>query len=322
MALGLGRSPAGVEPFGAAVTKPSSADVIVPVAADGDDQVVDRAIVDDHMVGHRSASVVVGLAGDPGPGLVLGHAAVVGQPVQSLLEWGLDDEHLVVLAGPQVGLDQHGHVEHDDLGRGIGDGRGDLDVDGRVGDGVEIGQGLGAERISFPNHLGIAGTVFTTGESVNIPHAYADLRFNPGFDKKTGFSTRSILCVPVNNKDGKNIGVTQVLNKRGGPFTAADETRLIAFTAQIAICLENAKLFDDVQNMKNYNESMLESMSNGVITMDEEGMIVTCNGAGMRIMQVEPAEVLGKQAHDFFEGANAWLLDRIKKVEERVKPMC
>ena len=76
------------------------------------------------------------------------------------------------------------------------------------------------------------------------------------------------------------IGVTQVLNKRGGPFTDEDETRLKAFTAQMAIALENAKLFDDVQNMKNYNESMLESMSNGVITLDEEERIVTCNAAG------------------------------------------
>ena len=54
--------------------------------------------------------------------------------------------------------------------------------------------------------------------------------------------------------------MTQVLNKRGGPFTDEDEQRLKAFTAQVAIALENAKLFDDVQNMKNYNESMLESM--------------------------------------------------------------
>ena len=86
------------------------------------------------------------------------------------------------------------------------------------------------------------------GKSINIPYAYADLRFNPAFDKKTGFFTRSILCVPVVNKQGKTIGVTQVLNKRGGPFTDEDEQRLRAFTAQISIALENAKLFDDVQN--------------------------------------------------------------------------
>ena len=34
---------------------------------------------------------------------------------------------------------------------------------------------------------GIAGTVFTTGESIKIPYAYADLRFNPAFDRQTGY---------------------------------------------------------------------------------------------------------------------------------------
>ena len=122
-----------------------------------------------------------------------------------------------------------------------------------------VGEGIEAIQIRFPNHLGIAGAVYTSGQSVNIPFAYADLRFNPAFDKKTGFFTRSILCTPVTNKQGRVIGVTQVLNKRGGPFSEADESRLKAFTAQISIALENAKLFSDVQRMKNYNESMLQS---------------------------------------------------------------
>ena len=148
-----------------------------------------------------------------------------------------------------------------------------------------VGEGLGATTIRFPNHLGIAGTVFTSGESMNIPHAYADLRFNPSFDRQTGFFTRSILCVPVINKEGKAIGATQVLNKNGGPFTDEDEARLRAVTSQIAIGLENAKLFDDVQNMKNYNESMLESMSSGVVTVNEDGAILTCNAAGLRIIR-------------------------------------
>ncbi len=180
---------------------------------------------------------------------------------------------------------------------------------------VAMGDTLG--EIRLPNHLGIAGAVFTSGKTVNIPYAYADLRFNPSFDKQTGFFTRSILCVPVTNKDGKMIGVTQVLNKRGGAFTDEDETRLKAFTAQVSIALENAKLFEDVQTMKNYNESMLESMSNGVITMDEDGNIVTCNGAGLRIMKVEAEDIIGKPVLEFFADKNDWLPERIKKVEER-----
>lgn len=178
-----------------------------------------------------------------------------------------------------------------------------------VGAGVKI-------PIRLPNHLGIAGAVFTSGKSVEIPHAYADLRFNPAFDKKTGYFTRSILCVPVVNKKGKTIGVTQVLNKRGGPFTAEDESRLRAFTAQVSIALENAKLFNDVQNIKNYNESMLESMSNGVITLDEDRKIITCNDAGYKILGVKGADILNQKAKEFFTGKNTVVLDLINKVEE------
>jgi len=179
-----------------------------------------------------------------------------------------------------------------------------------------VGEGLGQVEIRFPNHLGIAGAVFTSAETINIPYAYADLRFNPGFDRKTGFFTRSILCTPVINKNGKIIGVTQALNKRGGPFTGEDESRLKAFTAQVSIALENAKLFDDVQNMKNYNESILESMSNAVITMDEYGKISTCNASGYRIMKLSPEDIINKHYSEFFTNGNDWIVERIKRVEE------
>jgi adenylate cyclase len=183
-----------------------------------------------------------------------------------------------------------------------------------------VGEGIAATQIRFPNHLGIAGAVFISGRSVNIPHAYADLRFNPAFDKKTGFFTRSILCTPVVTKEGKVIGVTQVLNRHGGPFSAEDESRLKAFTAQISIALENAKLFSDVQSMKNYNESMLQSMSNGVITLDEDGRIKTCNAAGLRILSAEAAGLLGTPCAGFFTGANAWLADKVAAVDASQAP--
>jgi Adenylate cyclase, family 3 (some proteins contain HAMP domain) len=182
---------------------------------------------------------------------------------------------------------------------------------------VAMGDSVG--EIRLPNHVGIAGAVFTSGQTVNIPYAYADLRFNPAFDKKTGYFTRSILCVPIANKAGKIIGVTQVLNKRGGPFNEEDEARLKAFTAQLAISLENAKLFDDVQNVKNYNESMLQSMSNGVVTLSEDGRIVTCNLAGLRILRVTIESIRNKPAAEFFTGPNSWIVEKIKAVEETLK---
>lgn len=179
---------------------------------------------------------------------------------------------------------------------------------------ARVAQGNGVGEIRLPSHLGIAGAVFTSKQSINIPHAYADLRFNPAFDKRTGFFTRSILCVPVANKEGDIIGVTQVLNHRGGPFTEADENRLKAFTAQVAIALENAKLFEDVQKMKNYNDSMLQSMSNGVLTLDVEGKIVTTNASGLRILRTTAPKLIGKLVGDTFAHDNVWLKDVIDRV--------
>jgi len=179
---------------------------------------------------------------------------------------------------------------------------------------VAMGDSIG--EIRLPNTAGIAGAVYTSAKSVNIPYAYADLRFNPSFDKQTGYFTRSILCIPVTNKDGKVIGVTQVLNKRGGPFSEEDEARLKAFTSQIAIALENAKLFEDVQNMKNYNESMLESMTNGVVTLDDDGKIVTCNAAGLRILRTTTSDIIDKKGDEFFIDENAWLVEQAAEVDE------
>jgi adenylate cyclase len=182
-----------------------------------------------------------------------------------------------------------------------------------------IGDRLETE-IRFPSHLGIAGAVFTSQASVRIPYAYADLRFNPAFDRQTGYFTRSILCVPIFNKAGTAIGVTQVLNKRGGPFTPEDESRLRAFTAQIATSLENAKLFADVQAMRNYNEAMLESMSNGVVTFDEDGLAQTCNAAGARILRREADAVVGRSGTELFGEENLWLHERMHRVAEQLAP--
>ena len=183
---------------------------------------------------------------------------------------------------------------------------------------VAMGEGIG--EIRLPNNAGIAGAVFQSRETINIPHAYADLRFNPGFDKQTGYFTRSILCVPIINKDGECIGCTQALNKKGGGFTDEDESRLKAFTQQVSIALENAKLFEDVAKERAYNHSMLTSMSNAVITINDEGKIITCNKSGLKILKIRDTDILGKTAEEFFTNGRSWILERIKHCEEEKEP--
>ncbi len=179
---------------------------------------------------------------------------------------------------------------------------------------VAMGDGVG--EIRLPNNVGIAGTVYQSKKTINIPHAYADLRFNPSFDKKTGYFTRSILCVPILNKEGFCIGCTQVLNKKGGEFNEEDESRLRAFTQQVAIALENAQLFEDVAKERIYNHSMLESMSNAVVTINEEDRIVTCNKAGLKIFKVTSNEIIGHSAEKFFADGRRWMLEKVHQCSE------
>lgn len=100
-------------------------------------------------------------------------------------------------------------------------------------------------RLRFPADTGIAGAVAQTGEVMNIPDVYEDKRFNPAIDQKTGFRTRSMLCVPMRNRKLEMIGVFQIINKRQGTFTASDEELLSAIAANAAIAIENARLITD-----------------------------------------------------------------------------
>ncbi|MGL1864046.1 MAG: GAF domain-containing protein [Pseudodesulfovibrio sp.] len=183
-----------------------------------------------------------------------------------------------------------------------------------------VAEGVKTKEIRFPNHLGIAGAVFTSGETANIPDAYADPRFNQEVDKKTGYKTNTILCMPVLNKDGNAIGVIQSLNKKDGPFTPKDEARVMAFSAQAAIAIENARLFEDVLNMKNYNESILESMSSGLITFDDEMRVEKCNAVALSILEEVEENMIERPVTDIFSGENEWVSKTVARVMEHGDP--
>ena len=123
----------------------------------------------------------------------------------------------------------------------------------------------GEDEIRFPSHLGIAGYVATTGETLNIPDAYADHRFNPNIDKQTGYRTRNMLTIPMRNKMRDIIGVFQALNKFGGPFTSQDEELLDAIGAISAGQIENAQLYEE---QKKTFDSFIETLATTIDARD------------------------------------------------------
>jgi len=90
---------------------------------------------------------------------------------------------------------------------------------------------------------GIAGWVAKTGQPLIVPDAAKDSRFLPSADGRTGFETRSIICVPMLYK-GQLTGALEVLNKKDGQaFDGNDLDVLTVIANQVAIAIENAKLY-------------------------------------------------------------------------------
>jgi phosphoserine phosphatase RsbU/P len=99
-----------------------------------------------------------------------------------------------------------------------------------------------SSEIRLPIGKGLAGTVAATGEPVILHDAYSDLRFDGSLDQKTGYRTRSMLCVPIRNRRQKIVGVLQLLNKTNGAFGAGDLDFLSGISDHMAIAMENATL--------------------------------------------------------------------------------
>ena len=122
-------------------------------------------------------------------------------------------------------------------------------------------------------HVGIAGHVARTGETVNIPDAYCDSRFNPAVDKATGYKTKSILCMPV-RYEGVVVAVAQLINKNpvrravgtsseemcilDRSFSRQDEELFSTFSTFSGVCLRNCRISQNLLNEKRKSEAILD----------------------------------------------------------------
>jgi putative ABC transport system ATP-binding protein len=96
-------------------------------------------------------------------------------------------------------------------------------------------------EISQPLETGISGYVVATGQSLNIPDAYSDSRFNPDIDRATGYQTRNLLCLPIVDRKNQVFAVALLVNKLGDqPFNSEDESRFREFTQSLSIILETS----------------------------------------------------------------------------------
>lgn len=131
---------------------------------------------------------------------------------------------------------------------------------------------------------GLVGYVAQTGEPLNLSHAPSHSHFDPEVDCPNGLVTRNALCLPIFDPAGSLIGVSQLLNRKQGSFSSSDEAFMRAFNTQAGVALENARLFESVLTEQQYQKDILRSLSNGVISTDLQGRVVTINEAALELL--------------------------------------
>jgi adenylate cyclase len=172
------------------------------------------------------------------------------------------------------------------------------------------------DEIRIRSDAGLAGACFTTARPVSVGDAYTDPRFAPGIDSRTGFRTRTVVCVPILDQRATPVAVLEVLNKRVGQFTAADERRLQTFGSHIATALQNAQLFTDVIALKNYTESLLRSLSDGVIRLDRSLRVEHINEAARKILRIPGGYTAAEPADQLWGPYNPWLAEALAYAKE------
>jgi adenylate cyclase len=179
-----------------------------------------------------------------------------------------------------------------------------------------------AKELRVPMGQGFVGIVAATGKKLNIPfdlYQHSDSGTAQKMDQSNGYRTCSLLCMPIFNRDQELIGVTQLVNKKKvGDFPAYnpnswpnapdcfqasfdknDEEFMEAFNIQAGVALQNAQLFAKVKQQEKMQRDILRSLSNGVISTDQNGVIITANESAKELLGFGLEEALeGKMVSD------------------------
>ncbi len=179
----------------------------------------------------------------------------------------------------------------------------------------KVATGLDTKELRIPADKGLAGHVLQTGETINIKDAYKDKRFNPDVDKKTGYRTKTILCMPIKNFNQEIIGVFQVLNKFDEYFTPDDEDLLVAIASSAGISLENAQLFEKQRKLLEEQKIVLDSFIETLATsIDARDKITSGHSSRVKMYSSLIAQEFGMEKKDIYILEKAAALHDIGKI--------
>ena len=176
------------------------------------------------------------------------------------------------------------------------------------------------DESSFEISRSIVSQVAATGEAVVTTNAQLDPRFKKT-ESVVGYSLRSILCIPL-RVHGRITGVIYADHRaRAGLFSDRDQDLLTTFASQVAVSIENARLFESVTNAKALMGNIFASITSGVITIDVDDWIILFNRAARHIFQASEASVVGARFADVFPMLATSLRPLLEEVKAQGRPV-
>jgi phosphoserine phosphatase len=162
-------------------------------------------------------------------------------------------------------------------------------------------QATGDDAIRISIEHGVAGCSVRTRRTVNVPDARRDPRFCPDVDLRTGFRTRNLLSVPLRGPDGAVMGALEMVNRRQGAFSDADEELATALGALAGMVLQGRALLE-AQARRQHLERELDVAKRiqRSLLPQEDPAIDGFDVSGWNL----PAEATGGDFYDHFLLAN------------------
>jgi len=206
--------------------------------------------------------------------------------------------------------------------------------------GIFLG-GTTGQEINFPpvevTEANVSGYVAIKRQAITIEDVYASELFDftgpRKFDQSTGYRSRSMLIAPMVDRFNKVVGVLQLLNaidpETGAvtPFSIAHIEVIQSLASLGAVAVTNLlleekteRLLEEVLDVKNYNESILESLSNGVVTIDTDCRISTVNAAARRILCCAADAIIGHPVDRVLTCTTASIKGQIQRAVDSGEP--
>lgn len=140
---------------------------------------------------------------------------------------------------------------------------------------------------------GLVGWVATNGKSLVVSDTRADERHFKGVDRETGLEQRSILSVPLLAKK-RVIGVLQVMDPEANRFRPEALQLIESLAASAAMAIENARLYEETEGLRAFNENIVQGMNDGILLEDSRGHITFANPKGAEILGYSSEELTGQ----------------------------